>query len=124
MDRHRIPARDHDPGRGRRTTGDLYGRRRFLLLGIGIFTAASAACGFAPTLASLIAARAAQGLGAAAMMALALPFVADTVAKEKTGRAMGTLATTSAIGTALGPSLVDFSSRLSDGARCLSRRSV
>lgn len=84
---------------------DLYGRRRLLLAGIGLFSAASVACGFASVLPMLIAARVVQGLGAAAMMALAMPFVAVTVAKEKTGRAMGLLGTTSAVGTALGPSL-------------------
>lgn len=85
--------------------GDLHGRRRLLLLGTAVFTAASALGGFAPTLGWLIAARAAQGLGAAAMMALTLAFVGDTVAKSEVGRAMGLLGTMSALGTALGPSL-------------------
>ncbi|UQW99915.1 MFS transporter [Streptomyces sp. RerS4] len=85
--------------------GDLLGRRRLLLAGIAVFTAASVLCGLAPTLGLLIAARAAQGLGAAVMMALTMAFVADAVPRESTGRAMGLLGTTSAIGTALGPSL-------------------
>jgi len=85
--------------------GDLVGRRRLLLGGILLFTVASALCGLAPTLGLLIAARAAQGLGAAIMLSLSMAFVGDTVAKEKTGRAMGLLGTVSAIGTALGPSL-------------------
>jgi EmrB/QacA subfamily drug resistance transporter len=85
--------------------GDLTGRRRLLLAGIFIFTAASVLCGFAPTLGLLIAARAAQGLGAAVMMALTLAFVGETVPKAKTGSAMGLLGTMSAIGTALGPSV-------------------
>ena len=85
--------------------GDIVGRRRLLLAGIGLFTVASVACGIAPTLALLIAARAAQGLGAAVMMALSLAFVAETVPKEETGSAMGLLGTMSALGTALGPSL-------------------
>lgn len=85
--------------------GDLVGRRRLLLFGLGAFTAASALCGAAPTLSLLIAARAVQGAGAAVMMSLALAFVGTTVAAEKTGRAMGLLGTMSAIGTALGPSL-------------------
>jgi len=85
--------------------GDLTGRRRLLLTGIFLFTAASVACGVAPTLWVLIAARAAQGVGAAIMMALTLAFVGDTVSTSKTGSAMGLLGTMSATGTALGPSL-------------------
>src|ERR1700716_840625 len=85
--------------------GDITGRRRLLLAGIVLFTLASVLCGIAPTLWLLIAARAAQGLGAAVMMALAMAFVGETVPKEKTGSAMGLLGTMSAIGTALGPSL-------------------
>ncbi|HEV7248200.1 MAG TPA: MFS transporter [Shinella sp.] len=85
--------------------GDLLGRRRLLLAGLALFSAASALCGFAPSLPLLIAARAAQGLGAAAMMALAMAFVSETVPKERIGSVMGLLGTMSAVGTALGPSL-------------------
>jgi MFS family permease len=85
--------------------GDLFGRRRLLLAGIALFTGASIACGLAPALPVLIAARAAQGLGAALMMALTMAFVGDTVPKARTGSAMGLLGTMSAVGTALGPSL-------------------
>ena len=83
--------------------GDLIGRRRLLLAGIALFTAASALCSAAPTLWLLIGARVVQGLGAAAMMALSMALVAETVPKAKTGRAMGLLGTMSAIGTAIGP---------------------
>ncbi|MBW6423809.1 MFS transporter [Rhizobium sp. XQZ8] len=85
--------------------GDMIGRRRLLLAGIIAFTAASVLCSLAPGLWPLVAARALQGLGAAAMMALAMALVGEAVPKEKTGSAMGLLGTTSAIGTALGPSL-------------------
>ena len=85
--------------------GDLLGRRRLLLAGIALFTAASLLCGLAPSLWLLIAARAVQGLGAAVMMALAMALVADAVPKERTGSAMGLLGTMSAVGTALGPTL-------------------
>lgn len=85
--------------------GDIVGRRRLLLAGILLFTVASVLCGAAPTLWLLIAARAAQGLGAAVMMALTMAFVGETVPKAKTGSAMGLLGTMSAVGTALGPSL-------------------
>jgi EmrB/QacA subfamily drug resistance transporter len=85
--------------------GDITGRRRLLLAGIFLFTIASILCGIAPTLWLLIAARAAQGIGAAIMMALTMAFVGETVPKARTGSAMGLLGTMSAIGTALGPSL-------------------
>lgn len=85
--------------------GDSIGRRRLLLAGILLFTSASVLCGIAPGLWLLIAARAAQGAGAAAMMALTIAFVGETVPKERAGSAMGLLGTMSAIGTALGPSL-------------------
>jgi len=85
--------------------GDITGRRRLLLAGIVLFTAASILCGIASTLWMLIAARAMQGLGAAILMALTMALVRETVPKERTGSAMGLLGTMSAIGTALGPSL-------------------
>ena len=85
--------------------GDIIGRRSLLLAGIALFTVASVLCGVVPTLRLLIAARTAQGLGAAIMMVLTMTFVGETVPKAKTGSAMGLLGTMSAIGTALGPSL-------------------
>src|ERR1700683_771931 len=45
--------------------GDMFGRRRMFVLGVGIFAAASAYCGLAPSIGHLIAARAVQGIGAA-----------------------------------------------------------
>lgn len=85
--------------------GDLVGRRRVLLAGIALFTAASALCGLANGIEVLLIARAAQGVGAATMLALTLAFVTETVDQEKLGRAMGVIGTMSAGGTALGPSL-------------------
>jgi MFS family permease len=73
--------------------GDVVGRRRLMLIGLGLFTFASALCGAASTLWLLIAARAVQGVAA------------EAVPKEKAGSAMGLLGTMSAIGTALGPSV-------------------
>lgn len=85
--------------------GDLTGRRRLLMGGIFLFTAASGLCGIASELWLLLVARAVQGLGAAVMMALTLAFVGDLVPKARIGSAMGLLGTMSAAGTALGPSL-------------------
>ena len=85
--------------------GDLIGRRRLLLAGIVLFSVASLLCGVASTLGQLIAARAAQGCGAAIMIALSMALVGEAVPQARTGSAMGLLGTMSAIGTALGPSL-------------------
>ena len=63
--------------------GDIAGRRRLLLAGIVLFTAASVLCGIAPTLPLLIAARAAQGLGAAIMMALTSPSSAKRCRRKR-----------------------------------------
>lgn len=85
--------------------GDVVGRRRLLMAGVALFTASSAVCAASPSLWVLVAARAVQGIGAAAMLALTVAFVGQTVPKERTGSAMGMLGTMSAVGTALGPSL-------------------
>lgn len=88
--------------------GDLIGKRRLLVSGIALFIVSSVLCGGAPSLAILIGARVAQGLGAAMMLSLSIAFVGDTVSPERTGGAMGLLGTMSAIGTALGPPLGGF----------------
>lgn len=85
--------------------GDIFGRRRLLLIGIAVFALASIAAALSSSLWFLVAARAVQGLGAAAMMSLAVASVTDTMPKDRIGTAMGLLGTISAIGTALGPSL-------------------
>ena len=85
--------------------GDLLGRRRLLLIGIGLFSAASLLCGLAPSLGWLLAGRAIQGLGAAIMLALGMALVGDAVPETRRGSAMGLLASMSALGTTLGPSL-------------------
>lgn len=85
--------------------GDLIGRRRLMLAGLAWFTAASVLCGVAPGLWTLVAARAAQGMGAAVLMTLAMAFAGDAAPKGRAGSAMGLLGTMSAAGTALGPTL-------------------
>jgi hypothetical protein len=74
------------------------GRRRLLLAGISVFTGAVDPVRLAPSLWALIAARAAQGLGAAVMMALTMAFVSETVPKASAGSAMGLLGAMSAVG--------------------------
>ena len=55
--------------------GDLYGQRRWFLLGTALFTAASLACALAGTQWLLVVARAVQGLGGAAVSAIALSLI-------------------------------------------------
>lgn len=85
--------------------GDIISRRTLLLAGLSLFMLASLGCAVAPTIWWLIAARVAQGLGGAVMMAITLALVGETISKDKVGRAMGLLGTLSAVGTALGPTL-------------------
>jgi len=70
--------------------GDLFGHRRIFLLGLAVFTIASAGCGVATTQTMLIAARAVQGLGGAVVSAVALSLIMNvfTEAGER-AKAMG-----------------------------------
>ena len=85
--------------------GDRLGRRRLLLAGITLFAVASLFCALAPNLPLLVAARIAQGAGAAVMLALAMAMAASAVSQQRAGSAMGLLGSMSALGTTLGPAL-------------------
>ncbi len=86
-------------------TGDRFGRRRAFLLGLIIFTAASIACGLAPSSLTLIGARAVQGIGAALLVPSSLAIISAAFPEKERGRAIGTWAGASALTTALGPVL-------------------
>jgi EmrB/QacA subfamily drug resistance transporter len=83
--------------------GDLYSRRKIFAAGVILFTAASVACGLAPTVTALIAARAIQGLGAALLVPNSLALVSTAFPPKERGRAIGTWSGFSAITTAIGP---------------------
>jgi EmrB/QacA subfamily drug resistance transporter len=85
--------------------GDRFGRRRVFVLGIVVFTAASAACGLAPGGAALIAARAAQGIGGALLVPGSLAIISAAFPEKERGAAIGAWAGFSALTTALGPVL-------------------
>ncbi len=85
--------------------GDRFGLKPMLLLGLALFTTSAALCGVAGSLPLLIAARAAQGIGAAFLMTLSLALARQIAPPDRVGRAMGLIASASALGTALGPAL-------------------
>jgi EmrB/QacA subfamily drug resistance transporter len=94
-------------------TADLFGRRRMFLVGLGVFTAASMVCGLAPNAASLIGARAVQGMGAAILSPVTLTIVTMTfVEPRERSRALGVwsaaLASGGAVGVLLGGILTDL----------------
>lgn len=84
---------------------DGWGRRRVLLLGMALFAMASLIAGAAPGFWALVGARALQGVGAAAMTALPMALVRETVPAHRVGRTMGLLGSSMAAGMALGPAL-------------------
>ncbi|WP_157246832.1 MFS transporter [Nonomuraea typhae] len=82
---------------------DRYGRRRLLLIGLGLFGLASLAGGFALEPGQLVAARAAQGIGAAALAPAALALLATTFPEGRARvRAFGIWSATNAAGAAFG----------------------
>jgi MFS transporter, DHA2 family, multidrug resistance protein len=85
--------------------GEIFGPRRVFLLGVAVFTAASAACAFANNLPMLITARFVQGLGGGAIMALATMNLRFAVPQKLLGTIIGINAMTIAIASAAGPGI-------------------
>ena len=83
--------------------GDRFGRRKVFLIGVGVFTLASIACGLSPTVQVLIGARAVQGIGAALLTPGALALIGATFPPEERGKAFGTWAGAGAIFGMVGP---------------------
>jgi EmrB/QacA subfamily drug resistance transporter len=89
--------------------GDLYGQRRLFLLGLAAFTVASLACGLAATQFTLVAARAAQGLGGAVVTAVALSLIMNLFTEPaERAQAMGIYGFVCAAGGSLGEVLGGF----------------
>jgi MFS family permease len=84
---------------------DTHGRKLMYLYGFAVFTAASAACGLAPTLGTLIAFRVVQAAGAAMLQANSVALVTTTAPPGKMRAALGMQAAGQAIGLALGPTI-------------------
>src|SRR2546429_50126 len=83
--------------------GDRFGRRRLFAIGLGIFTAASAAAALAPSIEWLIAARAVQGVGGAIVTPLTLTILSSAVSPERRGLVLGAWGGISGLAVAIGP---------------------
>ncbi len=85
--------------------GDAYGRKRVYGLGVIVFALASLACGLAPSLPVLIAARAVQGIGAALLVPGSLAMIGAVFDPSRRGRGVGLWSAASSVMTLLGPVL-------------------
>ena len=83
--------------------GDRFGRKKFFIFGLALFTATSAMAAFVPSTSWLIAARAAQGIGAAFVMPLTLSIISTAFPPEERGKAIGIWSGISMSGIAIGP---------------------
>jgi EmrB/QacA subfamily drug resistance transporter len=85
------------------TLGERYGRRRLFIMGLGLFTAGSAAAALAPGIGWLVAARAVQGVGAAVLIPLTLTLLSAAVSPERRGLALGAWGAVGGLAIAIGP---------------------
>jgi EmrB/QacA subfamily drug resistance transporter len=87
------------------TAGDFYGRRLVFTIGVYLFAAASAWCGFAPDIRHLMAARALQGVGGAMLVPGSLAIISAAFPADQRGKAIGTWSGFTGITAAIGPVL-------------------
>ena len=85
--------------------GDYYGRRLIFSIGVFLFAAASAWCGFAPDIRHLITARALQGVGGAMLVPGSLAIISAAFPADQRGKAIGTWSGFTGITAAIGPVL-------------------
>jgi EmrB/QacA subfamily drug resistance transporter len=83
--------------------GDRFGRRRMYVVGLGIFTLASASAALSTSPGALIGARALQGIGAAILFPLTLTLISEAFPPQKRGTAIGIWGGISGAAVALGP---------------------
>jgi EmrB/QacA subfamily drug resistance transporter len=85
------------------TLGDRFGRKRVFMIGLSVFTAASCVSALAPNVATLVAARAVQGLGGGLLLPLTLTMLSASVTPAKRGAAVGAWGGVAGLAIALGP---------------------
>ena len=83
--------------------GERLGQRRMLAIGMGLFTAASAACAVAPNAGALIAARAVQGAGGALVLPLAFALLSAGFPPQRRAWAIGIFTAVTGLAVATGP---------------------
>ena len=83
--------------------GDRFGRKRMFIIGLAIFTGASAMAALAPSTEWLIAARALQGLGGAIVTPLTLTLLSAAVSPQRRGAALGAWSGIAGFAVAMGP---------------------
>jgi EmrB/QacA subfamily drug resistance transporter len=83
--------------------GDIYGRRRVFALGVGSFGVLSLACAVAPTVETLIAARALQGVAGALLTPSSLAIIAAAFSERERGAAIGSWTAWGGIAVIVGP---------------------
>jgi len=83
--------------------GDRFGRKRMFMIGVALFTGASAAAALAPSADWLIAARALQGIGGAIVTPLTLTILSAAVSRERRGVALGAWSGIAGLAVAMGP---------------------
>lgn len=84
---------------------DTFGRKPIMLIGIGLFLLGSVLCAVAPSLTVLIVFRAVQGLGAGAIMPMAMTIVGDIYSVAERARIQGYMASVWGISSVVGPTL-------------------
>jgi len=83
--------------------GDRHGRREMLMVAVGVFALGSAACGLAPSMGGLVAARVLQGLGGGGLLVMAQALIGELVPPRQRGRFQAYFASVFTLASVSGP---------------------